>query len=41
MKKFDLFILLAIMLLAVGCESEVNDQKTERPVIKDLSLIHI
>ena len=24
MKKFDLFILLAIMLLAVGCESEVN-----------------
>ena len=35
MKKFDLFILLAIMLLAVGCESEVNDQKTERPVIKD------
>lgn len=31
MKKFDLFILLAIMLLAVGCESELKGVK-----LKDL-----
>lgn len=35
MRKFSLFTLLAIMLLAVGCESEMLDQEIHRPVIKD------
>ena len=35
MRKFSLFPLLAIMLLAVGCESEMLDQEIHRPVIKD------
>lgn len=35
MKKFSLFTLLASMLLAVGCESEMLDQEIKKPVLKD------
>ena len=35
MRKFSLFYLLAAMLLATGCESEVLDQEIKKPVIKD------
>ena len=35
MRKFSLFYLLAAMLLATGCESEMLDQEIKKPVIKD------
>jgi hypothetical protein len=35
MRKFSLFTLLASMLLAVGCESEMLDQEIKKPVFKD------
>ena len=35
MRKFSLFYLLAVMLLASGCESEMLDQEVKKPVIKE------